>query len=106
MRISDRYRLIYEGVNAQLDRLKPGGDEEIVSALQALCNAADELEAQLETVGEIPQIKLEQRLSPVLLTVHAQLDRARVHFESAGQTQQASNIWELEQQVYRLLNDL
>lgn len=106
MRISDRYRQIYEGVNSQLDKLKPGGDEGVVSALQALCNGADELEAHLETVGEIPQIKLEQRLSPVLLNAHAQLDRARVLFESAGMDREASNLWELEQQIYRLLNDL
>jgi len=106
MGISDRYRQIYEGVNSQLDRLKPGGDEEVVSALQSLCNAADELEAHLETVGEIPQIKLEQRLSPVLLSAHVQIDRARVLFESAGMNQQASNLWEIEQQIYRLLNDL
>lgn len=106
MRISDRYRQIYEGVNSQLDKLKPGGDETVAGALQALCNGADELEAHLESVGEIPQIKLEQRLSPVLLQVHAQLDRARVLFATAGMDREASNLWELEQQIYRLLNDL
>lgn len=106
MRISDRYRQIYEGLNNQLDRLKPGGDENVASALQALCNGADELEAHLESVGEIPQIKLEQRLAPILLNVHAQLDRARVLFESAGMNREAANLWELEQQLYRLLNDL
>lgn len=106
MRISDRYRMIHEGLINQLDRLDKTTDEDASKAIQALCNGADELEEHLDSVGEIPQIKLEQRLSPVMLSVHGQLDRARVLFESAGMEQDAAKVWELEQQVYRLLNDL
>lgn len=106
MRISDRYRQIFDVLTGLLDRMGQKEKEQAAGAIQALCNSADELETHLDTVGEIPQIKLDQRLSPVLLGVHTQLDRARVLFESAGMEQMASNIWELEQQVYRLLNDL
>jgi len=98
--------MIHKGLINQLDSLEKTTDENASRAIQALCNCADELEAHLDSVGEIPQIKLEQRLSPIMLSVHSQLDRARVMFESAGMVQNAANIWELEQQVYRLLNDL
>lgn len=106
MRISDRYRQIYDGVASQVKKLEQEDLEIVSSALQALYGAFDELEEQLEAVGEIPQMKLEQRLSPILLNVHSQLDRVRVLLESAEMKQDATNVWELEQQIYRLLNDL
>ena len=59
-----------------------------------------------ETVGEIPRIRLEAELTPVLLKAHGQLDRARMLFEEAGAEDQGATVWELEQKIYRLLNDL
>lgn len=106
MRISDRYRQIYDGVAILVKKLEQEDLDTVSSALQALYGAFDELEEQLEAVGEIPQMKLEQRLSPILLNVHSQLDRVRVLLESAEMKQDATNVWELEQQIYRLLNDL
>lgn len=106
MRISDRYRQIYDGVASQVARLEQKDLETVSTVLQPLYSAFDELEEQLESVGEIPQMKLEQRLSPTLLSVHAQLDRARVLLEKTDLQQESVNLWELEQQVYRLLNDL
>lgn len=106
MRISERYRLIYENVSSQLSSIQQMDDERLAGVLTAVRHSTEDLAEHLESVGEIPQIKLEQRLSPVLLQVHTKLDRARVLLESEGMNRVATNIWELEQQVYRLLNDL
>lgn len=106
MRISDRYRQVYEGVAEHLTKLEKKAQEIPTGVLQSLYSGVDELELHLESVGEIPQIKLEQKLSPVLLTVHSCLDRARVLLEASGMEPEAVSLWELEQKVYRLLNDL
>ncbi|MDT8420625.1 MAG: hypothetical protein RQ754_09350 [Desulfuromonadales bacterium] len=106
MRISDRYRMVFDAVSSQLVRMQQAEQEKTEGALECIANAVTELRAQLETVGEIPQIRLEQRLSPILLSVHALLDRARVLSEAEGCSAEAAAIWELEQQIYRLLNDL
>lgn len=106
MRISERYRSIYNNVSSQLSALQQADDERLAGVLTVVGQTTEDLAEHLESVGEIPQIKLEQRLSPVLLQVHTKLDRARVLLEAEGLTQVATKIWELEQQVYRLLNDL
>ena len=106
MRISDRYRMICDAVSNQQKRMQRAEQECNQGALDCLVNAVEELRALLEVVGEIPQMKLEQRLSPVLLTSHTHLDRARVLLEATEDSENATAIWELEQQIYRLLNDL
>jgi len=106
MRISDRYRMVFDAVSGHLARMRQAEQEKTAGVLDCIANAVSELRAQLETVGEIPQIKLEQRLAPILLSVHALLDRARVLLEADGCNDDAAAIWELEQQIYRLLNDL
>lgn len=106
MRISERYRAIHADVVALANRLEQKNETPQSAALKALQGAARELAGEIETVGEIPQIRLEERLSPVLLKAHGGLDRARVALETAGLQDDAARIWELEQQVYRLLNDL
>ena len=106
MAISERYRQIYDQIEQRADRLYEELPADAAKALRLVDQAAEELQDQLDAVGEIPQYQLDQKLSPVLLKVHAQLDRARVLLEADGQDQAGAGIWELEQLIYRLLNDL
>ena len=106
MSISVRYRQVLELIEAEADRLYEVLPEDTASALRLVDLAAEELQDQVESVGEIPQFRLEERLSPVLLQVHGYLDRARVMLENAGHEKEGGVVWELEQLVYLLLNDL
>lgn len=104
MSISDRYRQLADEVRIYLKRLEAelgeGKEAKMVG------KAAQGLIELQEQVGEIPRIRLEAELTPVLLKAHANLDRARLLFEEAGAEDRAAEAWELEQQIYRLLNDL
>ena len=105
MSISDRYRSVVADVREFCSRLQAGVVEpgqDLRSVQQALQGLA-ELEEQ---VGEIPRFRLETDLTPVLLKAHSQLDRARLLLEEAGAEDQGAAVWELEQKLYRLLNDL
>lgn len=105
MSISDRYRSVVADVRAFCAGLPVLGEvptPEGRSLQQALLGLA-ELEEQ---VGEIPRIRLEAELTPVLLKAHGQLDRARLLFEECGAEDRGAAVWELEQKIYRLLNDL
>jgi hypothetical protein len=51
-------------------------------------------------------MNLELKLTPILLKAHNHLDRARLIFEEEGLDEQAAATWELQQKIYRLLNDL
>ena len=106
MSISARYRQILEQIEADADRLYEVLPEDTANALRQVDLAAEEMQDWVESVGEISQIKLEEKLSPVLLQVHGHLDRARVMLEAADHNKAGVVVWELEQQVYRLLNDL
>ena len=106
MSISVRYRRILEQIEAESDRLYKALPEDTVKALRLVDLAAEEMQDLAESVGEIAQFKLEEKLSPVLLQVHGYLDRARVMLEDAGHETEAGVIWEFEQLIYRLLNDL
>jgi len=68
--------------------------------------ATAELVEWSEQVGEIPRMSLEFKLTPVLLKAHNCLDRARLVFEEDGLDEQAAASWDLQQKIYRLLNDL
>ncbi len=107
MKIADRYRQLtrQSGQLAHTFALQPDGVR-IDRAVRLLEKAHAELAEWNERVGEIPQIHLEARLSPVLLHVHTTLDRGRVLYEDVDKSDEASTIWDLEQQIYRLLNDL
>lgn len=106
MSISERYRQVLEQIEAEADRLYEDLPEDTVNALRQVDIAAEELQDLVETVGEIPQYQLEAKLSPVLLKSHELLDRARVLLENDGHEKAAASVWELEQLIYRLLNDL
>lgn len=106
MSISERYRQVLEQIETEADRLYEELPEDTVTALRQVDIAAEDMQDIVETVGEIPQFQLEAKLSPVLLKSHECLDRARVLLEKAGHEKAASSVWELEQLLYRLLNDL
>jgi hypothetical protein len=105
MNISARYRELaadvaaFAAVRNQTGNLSGG----LVHQLQ---KAVEELASLAEQVGEIPQFKLERELTPVLLKAHGYLDRARLLFEEGESGDGATQVWELEQRIYRLLNDL
>ncbi len=106
MSISERYRQILEQIDTESDRLYEVLPEDTVNALRQVDLAAEELQEEVESVGEIPQMQLDAKLSPVLLKAHGHLDRARVMLEAAEHQKEAEILWELEQLIYRLLNDL
>ncbi len=110
MSISDRYRSLSEDVSRFTGRqLKKHGEEiegSLKEALKALRKADKALDELKESVGEIPRISLEFKLTPVLMKGHNNLDRARLEFEAAEEAEVAKEVWELQQTIYRLLNDL
>jgi len=106
MSISARYRTLTGDFRALQKKIKtdaPGLQEKVD---RELAKAAEILESLFELVGEIPQFKLEKELTPVLIKAHGTLDRCRVLLEDADDSDNAERIWDMEQQLYRLLNDL
>jgi hypothetical protein len=100
MNISDRYR-------ALVDEARELGKQVRADKAQRLvARAVEELAIHEEGVGEIPQLRLEGELTPVLLKAHTQLDRSRLLVEEAGEEDIAAAVWEVEQRIYRLLNAL
>jgi hypothetical protein len=106
MTISDRYREITREVQTFVAGLGEGGEGESQRRFREAGKAVAALNELLESVGDIPRIKLESKLTPVLLKAHQKLDQARLLFEEAGEEDRAAKSWELEQKIYRLLNDL
>jgi len=106
MSISERYRQILERIDQESDHLYEILPENTAKSLRLVDIAAEELQDLVDTVGEIPQLHLESKLSPVLLKAHEYLDRARVSLEKDDHQKAVEIIWELEQGIYRLLNDL
>lgn len=110
MSISDRYRALSEEVSSFVRvQVKHYGEEvepPVKDALKALKKAVEVLDELKESVGEIPRISLEYKLTPVLLSAHNNLDRARLELEAAEEAEAAKEVWDLQQSIYRLLNDL
>ena len=106
MSISERYRQILAQMDAESDRFYDVLPEDTSKALRLVDQAVEEMQDWATSVGEIPQLQLDSKLSPVILSIHGQLDRARVMLVDAGHQVQADKLWELEQMLYRLLNDL
>lgn len=104
MTISDRYREITREVQMFVASLGEGGEAN--RRFREAAKAVATLEELREAVGDIPRIKLESKLTPVLLKAHQKLDQARLLFQEAGEEDRAAKAWELEQKIYRLLNDL
>ncbi len=106
MSISERYRQLLERIDQESDHLYEILPENTAKSLRLVDIAAEELQDWVDSVGEIPQLQLEDKLSPVLLKAHGYLDRARVSLEKDGHQRAVEIIWEMEQGLYRLLNDL
>ncbi|BCR05947.1 hypothetical protein DESUT3_30160 [Desulfuromonas versatilis] len=106
MSISDRYREIVGDVQGLLAGLRAGAGEEESKEIRVIAKGAEILVELADRVGEIPRIRLEAELTPVLLKGHSQLDRARLLLEEQGAEDRAATVWEIEQKIYRLLNDL
>ena len=105
MAISDRYREISREVDALLVELRTQELDQ-QQGTRKVARALKILEECLERVGDIPRLRLEAELTPVLISAHKQLDWARLQFEEDNEEDRAAAVWELEQKVYRLLNDL
>jgi hypothetical protein len=106
MSISDRYRELARDVRDLLKQLGGDGEAAERKELVFVQQSAQELGGLAESVGDIPRIRLEGQLTPVLLKAHTQLDRARLLLEEQGAEDRAAAVWEMEQKIYRLLNDL
>lgn len=107
MKITDRYRQITTQAQQIVNRFNEQPDgKRIDRAVRQLEKGHAELKELEERVGEIPQIHLEAKLTPVLLHAHGTFDRARVLYEDNDQIAEGAQIWEVEQGIYRLLNDL
>jgi hypothetical protein len=106
MTISERYRQVHGQIKQEAARLYGQLPETATKALRMVDQAAEEFLEYLDGVGEIPQYQLESKLAPVLLRAHGQLDRARVQLVNEDHEKAAEVVWELEQLLYRLLNDL
>jgi hypothetical protein len=104
MSISQRYRELVEEVQMLARELGQGAPAD--KAVQVVARAAEGLAEHAEAVGEIPRIRLEAELTPILLKAHTQLDRARLLLEEEGAEDRAAAVWDHEQRIYRLLNDL
>jgi len=106
MSISDRYRELVEEIRAFQTTMQGASGAEEGKELHMIAKAVRELAELQESVGEIPRIRLEAELTPVLLRAHGNLDRSRLLLDEQGDEDQAAAVWELEQKIYRLLNDL
>jgi hypothetical protein len=106
MSVSDRYRELTDEVRFFSRDLDAASGPDAGRELTQSAQAAELLEELQERVGEIPRIRLEAELTPVLLKAHNRLDRARLLLEEKGVEDKAAAAWELEQKIYRLLNDL
>jgi hypothetical protein len=106
MNISDRYRQLVTDARDLHETLSPPGSSEPGRELRSISLAVQELAELQEKVGEIPRIRLESQLTPVLLKAHGYFDRARLLLEEDGREDQAAAVWDMEQKVYRLLNEL
>lgn len=104
MSISERYRQLVADLVATVKQVE---DEDAPArALKVLRNGLHVLEEQEESVGEVPRMRIEQHLSPFLLDAHNLLDRARLLLVEDGAKTSAARVWDIQQMLYRLLNDL
>jgi hypothetical protein len=106
MSISNRFREIAKEVSAFRTQLKDC-DPRAEPGARIVKKASKGLQEWVEQVGEVPRMRLESELTPILLKAHDTLDKARLVFEDIeGLDAQADATWELQQKIYRLLNDL
>ena len=105
MSISTRFRSIARDV-AGFHETLVNPPAQVSRGVRDVKRASAELAEWNEQVGEIPRMSLEYKLTPVLLKAHNNLDRARLTFEEDDLDELAAEAWDLQQKIYRLLNDL
>lgn len=106
MTISDRYRQLVADLEACQRHLSTSS-EDLSAEIRIIGQAMTQLHELLDQVGDIPRIRLETQLTPVLLKAHNLLDRARLLLEERDEQESAADaVWDLQQGIYRLLNDL
>lgn len=106
MTISDRYRQLVADLEACQRQLSTSS-EDLSAEIRIIGQAMTQLHELLDQVGDIPRIRLETQLTPVLLKAHNLLDRARLLLEERDEQESAADaVWDLQQGIYRLLNDL
>ncbi|OQY18905.1 MAG: hypothetical protein B6I36_05770 [Desulfobacteraceae bacterium 4572_35.1] len=107
MSISDRYRQLVAEVQSLAKFMR---QDENSDATERIFRIIDQGMKTLlehdEMVGEIPRMRIERDLSPVLLSAYNLFDRARLLLDEDGCEQEAAKLWEVQQKLYRLLNDL
>lgn len=107
MSISERYRELVQETEVLLKKISAdvqaqGADRAVRVIDQGLAT----LQEEIERVGEIPRMRFDTELSPVLLDAHNLFDRGRLLLEEAGNDAAAEKIWDVQKKLYRLLNDL
>jgi len=105
MSISTRFRDISRDA-ADFHKKLSGQSAQASSGVRDVRKASAGLAEWAEQVGEIPRMSLEYKLTPVLLKAHNNLDRARLTFEEEDLDEPVATAWDLQQKIYRLLNDL
>lgn len=106
MSISTRFRALISETEQLMESHGRQTSDEQGRAMRQLEKGLQQLEPFEDTVGEIPQNRLVKELSQPLLRTHASYDRSRLMFEELGDKATAGKVWDLEQKIYRLLNDL
>jgi hypothetical protein len=106
MSVSNRFRDIAKDVAVFRTELK-GCDPRAEQGARIVKKASKGLQEWVDQVGEVPRMRLESQLTPILMKAHDTLDKARLVFEDIeGLDAQADAAWDLQQRIYRLLNDL
>lgn len=105
MSVSNRFRDIAKEVADFRVKLKTS-DARAEQGARVVKKAGKVLQEWVEQVGEVPRMRLEFQLTPILMKAHDTLDKARLLFEEEELDAEADATWELQQKIYRLLNDL
>jgi len=107
MSISERYRELVAEVQSLVKALRSDEQSDATERVFRVVDQAVQILAeQDEVVGEIPRMKIESVLSPVLLDSHNLFDRARLLLEEDECDGEAAKVWDVQKKLYRLLNDL
>jgi hypothetical protein len=107
MSISERYRELVAEVQSLIKALRCDEQSDATERVfRVIDQAVAILAEQDEVVGEIPRMKIESVLSPVLLDAHNLFDRARLLLEDDECDSEAVKVWAVQKKLYRLLNDL
>lgn len=107
MSISERYRDLVGEVQILIKGLRLDEQSDATERVfRVIDQAVAILVEHVEVVGEIPRMRIDRDLSPVLLDAHNLFDRARLLLEEDECDTEAVKVWNVQKKIYRLLNDL